>query len=318
MTRYLIFLPLCLVFFQLSTSSALAQSARTLEKFPADAFQYRLEVRPAVFREGLKEYPMAVSLYRNGKRVDRRILPKAAESLDFEKRAIASHWAIPDASAAKLAAWESGVEQHSLGTLARTVKLGRRGMGLLVSQLDGFDRLFRAHVLYGVEKGKLKEIWSFSETIGRGWQWSFVEPVTRNGQDFLVFRRGVQNYAFASDEEPDTVEIELLDWQAGSLKTASLPTREFTLHVVWIASYPDAIKARQVAENLQFDAFPIYALSVRAYPQLPQLSAQEGHAVFLGNLFLTQEEAQKYQDAIKPYLGDSRIFFLGAQDATGK
>jgi hypothetical protein len=300
-------------------------------KFPAGEFQCRLEVRPRALRKNIfwpndtiKEYPMAVSLYRNGRRLDRKLLPEAAWELDFEKRAIDpdySGWAIPDVTEKNLAVWESGVETSHLGTLARTVNLGKMGTGLLVTQLSGFERLFRKHVLYAIKKGKLKEIWSFSESIGRGWQWSFVEPVTRNGRNFLVFWSGIQDFAFTGSTEPDTLEIKLLDAGSGVMQITSLPTREFPLYVVWIASYADAVKAREAAQQAQEanrECEDMHALAFQDYPQLPRLPAQaeEAQAVFLGNIFLTLKEAQKYQEAMQFCMGDSRLFFLNGKETT--
>jgi hypothetical protein len=176
---------------------------------------------------------------------------------------------------------------------------------LLVTQLSGFDHLHREHVLYAVEKGKLREIWSFSEP-GQP-MWPFVEPVTRNGRDFLVFWRTIPSY---EETMLDTLEIKLLDAGASALKIASLPTREFPIYAVWIASCADAASGA-TGEHGMRGARHACALLPRLSP-IASTTRSGGRSAsgLFGPPLPHSGKRQKYQDAIKPCAGDSRLFFL--------
>lgn len=285
-------------------------AAKVLETFAAGAFQYQLAVAPCV-RE---ECPVIVNLLKNGKRVDRKTLPQAAvEGHEFERALIRPAWSDMLFNAApELRVWNSGYEDAYVGVLARAVPLDAARVGLLVTQLTGFDVLHRDHVLYVAEKGKLKEIWSFSDTSPP--VSSAIYPVVHQGRNVLLFWKDHESYQEGYLEGrivPHSHQASLLIWRAKkkTLESVTLPTKEIPLYAAVIGFYPGAAQARQAAEKIEcpinlellhpetVDHRPfvsIFTLVTADYPQLKN----EGEA-FLGNVFFTREEAQQYQEGLE-------------------
>jgi hypothetical protein len=313
------------------------QSLKVLETYPAGAFQYQLAVEPGIIRkeaytEPRKAYPMSVRLLKNGKPADKKILRQAAASPDFERQPgwdephpdpesrIWRFDRLPGRAAEnpeKLWLWQSGHESDYVGVLARPVALGAKYPMLLVTQLAGFEHLYRNHALYRIDNGKLEKVWSFSEA-GRP-MYTTVSPVRIQNRPALLFwqtRWGWQ----ADEREADVHQISLLRWQNDKavIETTPLPTLDIPLYAVAINFYPDVAQARQAAKAMvcdieapalerASDAYPFPGIEIYAldYPPL----AREGN-ILLGHVFFTAEEARNYQSGLQhcmPATG-SRMF----------
>jgi hypothetical protein len=311
---------LALLCFSTATAKTSRNDAvKVLETFATGAFQYQVVVAPCVRKE---ECLVVVNLLKNGKRVDQKPLPQAAENRKFERKPISPAWTSMLFNAApELRVWESGYENAYVGILARAVPLDAAHVGLLVTQLTGFDVLHRDHALYVVDEGKLKEIWSFSDSAPP--VSSAVYPVTRQGQNYLLFWEDRQGYP-EGENVPDTHRASLLAWRADkkTVESVTLPTKEISLYAAAAGFYPGAVQARQAAEKIECpanlelpapvtaDRRPYVAIFLLATADYPQLAHKE--KVFLGNVFFTPEEAQEYQEGLKRCTPatDSRIIPL--------
>ena len=109
-------------------------------------------------------YPLFVTLLENARPKGSVTLPMPAAVRDFAREPADQPWAVSALDAEpSLSAWGSGEEESYLGVVARLVPLGEKKQGLLVSEVGGFSHLHRAHALYAVVDGSLKELWSFDE-----------------------------------------------------------------------------------------------------------------------------------------------------------
>ncbi len=288
-----------LLFFSCAAARMLGENAgKVLETFTVGAFQYRVAVAPCV----RGTCPVTVDLLKNGRRVDRKTLPQAAATGDFERQPIDPAWTgWLSGKEPQLRVWNSGYENGYLGVLARPVRLGWPEMahtGLLATQLSGFDHLHRDHVLYVIDRGRLKKAWSFSES---GYPMSSaVFPVMTGKDHFLLFRQEWSGFP-QSDEEPDWQRIYLLSWRAEGKKidAVQLPTEEFPLYAVVAGFHPNVPSAREAAKRMKCaEGVDLRVLATEHYPQLAGNGVSNGKAL-LGNLFFTREEARKYRDELK-------------------
>jgi hypothetical protein len=298
----------------LCLSTAAAETSQNdavtvLETFATRDFQYQLAVAPCVG----KKCPISVNLLHNGKRLDQKSLPQAAKSRKFARKRIHPAWTARLFNAApELHVWESGFKNARVGVLARAVPLDAAHVGLLVTQLIGVDVLHRDHVLYVADEGKLKEIWSFSDSAPP--VSSAVYPVTHQGKSYLLFWKDREGYP-EGENVPDSHQASLLIWQADkkSVESLTLPSREIPLYAAVSGFHPDAVQARQATEkitcpaNFEFryspassttaDHRPYVIISLLATADYPQLAHKE--KFFSGNVFFTRAEAQKYQEGLK-------------------
>jgi hypothetical protein len=292
----------------LSTASAESSSgnaAKILETFSAGVFRYQIVALPCVKKEKTSECPIAVNLLKNGRRLDREILPQAAANRKFVRRPIDPGWTYRLFDAApKLRVWTSGYENDYVGVLARAVPLGATHRGLLITQLTGFERLHRDHLLYAVENNKLKKLWSFSEDPSGRIVWSSVYPVIHQNQNYLLFWQGAQGYSKNSgDDEPDSEQASLLNWPAGKnvIEAMPLPAKELPLYLVVSSFYSSVAQARDAVRKIagkevacpESVASNILALATAEYPKLTR---QE--KAFSGSLFFTKSQADDFQQEL--------------------
>ncbi len=250
-------------------------------------------------------YPLFVTLLENARPKGSVTLPMPAAVRDFAREPADQPWAVSALDAEpSLSAWGSGEEESYLGVVARLVPLGEKKQGLLVSEVGGFSHLHRAHALYAVVDGSLKELWSFDE--GARPQASSVRPVVVGEKSFVLFQRDLWSH---DEDAPDVREVFLLGLRknAKEIEIVRLPAPEVPLYLVSAGLYDSSPSARSAAEGLRNcpDAPGLRVLASDAYPQ----TAKQGTFV-LGDVFLFRDDALKYREKLRRCSPSSNIRLL--------
>jgi hypothetical protein len=279
--------------------SALAAAEKVLQNYPAGAYQYQLVVGEGVAKtEGefsWREYPLAIRLTNNGRQADQKIFFHVADGEDF----------IPDPP--EKGVWDYGEENTHVEISARLVSLAgsKEKSFLLVSRKYGFEILYNDHTLYGIEKGKLREIWRYDAqaSLDQGKPYySFVTPVKHQGRNYLWFRETRETpwrdiSREAGDTWADFLHDHLIGWRNGKLEIVPLPTRRIPMYVVALRFFEDRNAIYKASFLLSCEA-PIHALETWRYPSL-----QKYGVVFLGNVFFSQEAIAGYRAAVQQCAG---------------
>jgi len=268
-----------------------------LETFAAGDFQYQIAVEPCVKKEKIElkqrtkweECPITVNLLKNGKRLDEKTLPLAAEDQKFER----------DSTDPSLLNSAGSCSNCYVGVSARLVQLDTAYAGLLVTQSSGFEWVTRDHVLYIIDEDKLKRVWSFSDSwYGGHPEMSFISPLAAGTQHFLLFEETWVNF-FGEEEEPDWVRSSLLEWRADrkEIVRTPLPTKEFPLYAVVAGFYPKVSSAREAAKGIECAEGGAIVRVLATDNYLTR--GQTAQKAMLGNVFFKREKAQEFQVGLK-------------------
>jgi hypothetical protein len=223
-----------------SGTGTAAGSPNVLERFaahPATARTYQLGIG------GCREAscPIEVRLAAGNKVIDTAVLEWPAS--DARAKHAPVDWTHgvgdPSASPSGLRAWTMGEEEQAVSVAARSVRIAPDRSALLVTQLAGFDHLKRRHDLFLVDGDRLQRIWSYAEPPGPHWSSTTVRP-SRGKAEEVVLATG---FLSPTDEAPDRLEIQKLDWQAATKQVDQNPAEAF---LVTAGSFASIEQARQM------------------------------------------------------------------------
>lgn len=268
-----------------------AADVKVLQTFPADRVSFQLSLGPC----DKTECRLAVQLLEAGRVLHTHALPVAASTRPARSEAVNGLWGAD----AGLQAWAIGEEQNYVATVARLVKLGSRGIGLLVTQRYGFDHLKRSHLLLAPEGQRLARLWGAEEGSGPTWSSTQVLPVPPGNQP-IVYWRG---FFPGSDRESDRIDAEEVRWDDSSkaLRVSPLPDDASPLLLTVVGEYSSVASARR-ARAAKGECLADFAiLSSAAYLNRP------GRRVVIGAVSATREAAQAFQSAAIRCVPASRV-----------
>ena len=140
-------------------------SRDVLGLFEGPHYSYELSIErcerpPEQTFRGNPECPFHVRLMEAGKAVDSVALPETACGPPRPMKVDRAFGTAPEARA-----WITGTEACHVGVAAMTVAISDRDLALLVTQRIGWERVARRHVLYRVDQGKVRSVWSADEGL---------------------------------------------------------------------------------------------------------------------------------------------------------
>lgn len=292
---YKLFTAISLFFLLASAFPSLAQEPirrprpRLLETFSAGPYDFQLSVRGYVVKGSGVEYPIAVNLLRNGKRLDAITLGENAPSQNFVQRPAIEAWPKEQARMEPGAkTWTVDLGQSHTAVMVRPVQLAPDLIGILVSQTWGQESVQRSHTLYVVYKEKFKATWSLAE---KGSVQVIAYPVTMGGRQHVLVlenRRGL----LGIDDTPDLRRYRLVSFEpeTKAITSIPLPAKGYPLYAASIAFFPDTQQARAAAKSLPCSgASDMWALDTQEFSGF----SRNGR-VMLGNLFFSIHDAKNY------------------------
>ncbi|MBI3560854.1 MAG: hypothetical protein HY080_03970 [Gammaproteobacteria bacterium] len=183
-----------------------------------------------------------------------------------------------------LYAWGTGMENSYVSTVGRLVNLDSETVGLLVTQLYGFDHLKRLHRLIVPRNGKLVYLWEFTESPGYSTSAAVVAPPF--GITLFYF---TYHYEESNADRLSVTHL-VLNKDKSELVPASPGRVAAALLVGDFDSTNRAYKHRQADSGRCF--FRYYVLASDSIATLPS-----GHSA-LARVFMRREEAQAEQQRL--------------------
>jgi hypothetical protein len=243
-----------------------APSRDVLGVFEGPHYSYELSIErcersPEQTFRGNPECPFRVRLMESGKAVDTVALPETACGPPRPMKVDRAFGTAPEARA-----WITGTEACQAGVAAMTVTLSERDLALLVTQRIGWERVARRHVLYRVDKGKLRSVWSADEGLSSSSITSVsVLPLAGASSQDVAFMR-VQ---LSDDEVAERLVATRLRWDpvAAQIVESPLPDLASPLSVRQVGPFKTVAAARAARMRLGASCFRDYDLMpVRLLP----------------------------------------------------
>lgn len=213
-------------------------------------------------REG--KCPLLVSLVQGGHRLAERPLPWSSASPEASEQDAEPGWGSTDPlEVVPVKAWVTGEEATFLATMVRPLALAPNIGGVLIDQIAGFEHLKRSHVVFAVYGKDLVKAWSAEE--GAGWTFSATAPVALgSGRDGVAYFDRFDS-SIDSDTQPDTLDAQVLSWDA---RTRTLLPYETTglLSAVVVGQFASVRAAKQARQTSQGCLGAFWILPASRFP----------------------------------------------------
>jgi hypothetical protein len=237
------------------------------------------------------ECPIQVRLLRQGRVVDRVVLPVASSSRRARAESVDQDWGADPG----LKAWATGVEGKYVSTVARLLTVGPQTTGLLVSQRFGFEHVGRIHLLVLPRDSKLDVVWKAERVSDRTWDATqIVGDPAGEGQEIVYFQ-----VASGFDEDTaDHFDAIRLRWDAASrrFRESPLPTPAMPLYLLNLGVYEDVAKARKEHFANSYCLSSYWIFNAGSFPGL------SGGQTVIGKVYAQRSSAEAAARAVETCL----------------
>lgn len=244
-----------------------ANRPTVLGRFPnRDTGPYELSVDPCKNDDGC---PARISLLDAGQKPAQSIeLPWGAYQGSVNEGV--SGEIFHPLNGSKVFSWTVGsAEERVIEIFASPVRLGDLE-ALMVTEQGGFEHTHRAHALYAVVKGRLKQLWTADEGAG-GPRASWVRVLDPSAKAAFIH---FDIFYCAECEEPDRWSWATYRWNAAREQIELAPSSPGvpTIHAAIIGSYKTLAEARQAELKLDSEKscvrYSFYALKSNGFHRL--------------------------------------------------
>lgn len=244
-----------------------------LAEFPAAENTFRL----AIGECNESACPIQVELITGHQVTDTYTLPVESVNAQFRTEKVDENWGAESG----LTAWATGEEGNYVSTTARTVRLASDTIGLVVSQLSGFEHLNRHHTLLLARDGKLVAAWQGVQPEGPAWA---ATEVTGTG---LLY---IQGFDHGYESQPDTLSVVSIVWNPDTqqIDEQPLPNADAPVYLVSAGTYATDAEARSARGSLA-NCLPGWWAVLDAH----EYSEAAKGTLILGRVFAQREAAER-------------------------